>query len=69
MGKGKIVDWDSTRSIDSASEIVLVPVQPKGKPSKGLRFWLIFLAVSVSLFLSALEYVSFCKHTHITTTS
>ena len=27
-------------------------------PRKGVRFWLIFLAICVSLFLSALEYVS-----------
>ena len=32
--------------------------QPSGAKSKGIRFWLIFLAICVSLFLSALEFVS-----------
>lgn len=31
---------------------------PSGAKSKGLRFWLIFLAICVSLFLSALEFTA-----------
>ena len=53
----------SSRSLDDkkpASD-ALVSELPEVKPEKtgkGLRFWLIFLALCVSLFLSALELVS-----------
>ena len=52
-----------SESVKSATDITVQEIVSSAKsadrPSKGLRFWLIFLAVSVSLFLSALEYVSF----------
>ena len=44
----------------SKQVVVLEQVQDPDAPTKtrkGLRFWLVFLAICVSLFLSALEFV------------
>ena len=53
---------DSDSSMKSETELNANPSKPsKKRPSaapKGLRFWLVFVAICVSLFLSALEYVS-----------
>jgi MFS family permease len=32
--------------------------KPASKPKKGAKFWLIFLALCLTLFLSALEYMA-----------
>ncbi|EKM56789.1 uncharacterized protein PHACADRAFT_254111 [Phanerochaete carnosa HHB-10118-sp] len=39
-------------------EIDILPNVDDGRPRKGVRFWLVFLAICVSLFLSALEYTA-----------
>ncbi|EKM60198.1 uncharacterized protein PHACADRAFT_132704 [Phanerochaete carnosa HHB-10118-sp] len=41
-----------------AEEHEEAPVQPSGMRSKGIRFWLVFLAICVSLFLSAFEFTA-----------
>jgi hypothetical protein len=43
------------------SDDVKAPPPPAAPEAggKGIKFWLIFLALCVSLFLSALEFVSF----------
>lgn len=52
---------DSSSRMNSETELIAQPGKPSSEgpasASKGLRFWLVFVAICVSLFLSALEYV------------
>ncbi|GJE88947.1 hypothetical protein PsYK624_050350 [Phanerochaete sordida] len=61
-------DQQASRTPSTGSEkdvtVAVTPVAqahtapPSGMRSKGVRFWLIFLAICVSLFLSALEFTA-----------
>ena len=47
-----------TSSLETGSTGSVHPLAGKAaKPKRGLQFWLVILAICVSVFLSALEYV------------
>ena len=50
-------EFDMDKAIDVVEQLEVRETPQKS--SRGFRFWIIFLAVCVCLFLSALEYVRF----------
>ena len=48
-------EFDMDKAVDSVEQLEVKDTPQRS--SRGFRFWIIFLAICVCLFLSALEYV------------